>query len=353
MAEYIVNTNQLRNNADQFTALSRELDSVSLRLAGMELGSILKIKASTALIGKVNDCRRAAANQADDLQALRNCLRDLAELYDRYERNLTEPKTQEEAIQQVIDDIMEWFSDFADGTESFFEWAIKMLGEGCGPLAVLNALFGEEDNFGNRLKDLFSGVGSIFDGIDSVITGGSATADDWIKGIFNLNPSGVNTVDDAINNWIESLDFGKQTTTAGKVGTVCQWAGYAMNYLASGIDNYNEFDGDMSNARFWGETVLEGSVDVALGIGAGIAAAAVLPATAPAILVGAAGAVAVWGVNAISEAVIGKDVAEVVSDVVFDGGKKVVEAAKDVGKAVSDGAKAAWSGICKWAGGLC
>lgn len=352
MAEYIVNTNQLRNNADQFIGLYRELDSVAMRLAGMQLGSILRIKASTALIGKVNDCRRAAANQADDLQALCRCLGDLADIYDKYERNLTEPKTQEEANQQIIDDIKDWFDDAADGAVDFVNWLVEMLGEGCGPLAVLGALFGNEDNLGDRLKNLFSGVSGIFDGIDSVITGGSATADDWFKNIFNLNPSGVKGWSDAVDNWIDSLDFGKQTTTAGKVGTICQWAGYAMNYIASGIDNYAEFDGDMSNARFWGETVLEGTVDVALGVGAGIAAAALLPATTPAIVVGAVGAVAVWGANAICEAVVGEDIAEVVSTVVIDGGKKVVDTVKDVGKAVADGAKSVWNGICDWAGGL-
>lgn len=364
MAEYAVNTNQLRSNADRIAALQRELDSVAVRLGAMQLGSVLQIRASTALIGRVGDCKWAAAHQSDDLGRLARGLDDIALLYDNVEKNLAAPKTQAQADAEASSssgDGESWWDKFWDGAGAVGSWALDIFGEGCGPVSILSGLFGlGSGDFAGAIKDFFSGGANILFGVGQMTEG--ATAGEWFDNLLGLTASNIDDWDDAVDDWINKHNFGKQTTTAGKAGVICQWAGYALSFLCSGVENYGEFDGDMGNARFWGETVIEGSVDIGLGIGAGIAAAAICPATWPAIAVGAVGVGAVWVANGVCEWITGgRDIGEVVSDFVCDGVEAAVEFAQDVGEAasdffhdageaISDGVEAAWDGVCDWVG---
>lgn len=347
MAEYAVNTDQLRSNADRIAALQRELDSVAVRLGAMQLGSVLQIKASTALIGRVGACKWAAAAQSDDLGRLARGLDDIARLYDETENNLADPKTQAQTRehggggteipeQSVWDDIWGGFKDI---------WGV--VGEGAGPLAVLHGLFGWGDDWADDGSSIFGGIANmIFAGIEVADDAGPA---EWAKALFGLNPSStpINTWDDAVDDWLGKVTWADDI--GHNAGVVCQWIGYGLSFISSGIDNYSEFDGDMANARFWGETVLEGVVDVGLGIGAGIAAAALLPTTWPAVVIGAAGAGVVWVANNVCEWITGgDDIGEVVANAVCDGVEATVEFVQDVGEAVADGVEAAWDGVCDW-----
>lgn len=120
MAEFVVNTVQLNSCANQISGLQRELDSVAMRLAGMQLGSVLQMRASATLIARVGDCKWAAVHQSDNLGKLARGLEDVAGMYDRCETNLSEPKTQAQAEAQaaaaeadgnILSDIADWFQN--------------------------------------------------------------------------------------------------------------------------------------------------------------------------------------------------------------------------------------------------
>lgn len=357
MAEYAVNTAQLRTCADQISALQRQLDSVAVRLGAMQLGSVMKMNASTALIARVGDCKWAAANQSNDLGRLARGLTDVASLYENCETNLKEPKTLAQAVHEYFQDALGAAgiagavvnnSDIGGKVVGAFRQVLGW-GKNCVPIGIASAIWNFTDG---NVKSTLKGVKGI---VDAVGTGTKAifnTANgginaDWAKKLFGLGP---NTGHGWAASWAKfkkDHSWGQQTTSAGKAGVVAKWAGYALTAAINGVENYDEYkEGGISAGRAVGETVLESAVDIGLGIGAGIIAVAALPATAPAIAVGAVSAAAVWAVNGVCKWATGKDVGEVVADAVCDTAEKVVNVAKDVGKGIKEGAKAAWSGFC-------
>ena len=101
--------------------------------------------------------------------------------------------------------------------------------------------------------------------------------------------------------------------------------------------------------------LVEGAVDVGLAIGAGVLAAAALPATAPAIVVGAVGAAAVWAANGLVELATGADIAENVSTALGNATEAVAkgyQAAKEGVQKATEQVGKSISKAAKWIGGL-
>lgn len=125
-------------------------------------------------------------------------------------------------------------------------------------------------------------------------------------------------------------------SAASWLGTVAKWAGVVVEGVTEGIENYNEFKDSGNWGRMIGETILEGGTDIGLGIGASAVIGALLAGTgAPVIAVVAAGAGVVYlankGCEWVTEKFFGeaKDIGEVVSDLVIDGGKAVINTISD------------------------
>lgn len=360
MAEFVVNTSQMKSYANQISALQRDLDAVAVKLGAMQLGSVLRIKASTALVGKIADCKWAAAHQSDNLGRLARGLEDIAELYENCEKNLADPKTQAQAEAQAQAQAQAQGNASEKGYE--FKWPniIEWLGKKSVPFSLISALSGfmkgDAKGIVSGLKNLTYAIGN---GTKAIFNPAGGVNADWASKLFGFAGHGVGGLKDSWQKTWEGLRLSKQTNWVGKTATVCKWAGYALTFVADGIDNYNEFDGDMG-ARFWGETIVEGAVDVGLSIGAGVLIAAALPASAPAIVVGAAAAGVVWAANEACEWITGgRDIAEVIGDAVCDGAEwvgrtaqNIGEAAREAGKNIAEGAKNAWNSTCKWVGGL-
>ena len=94
MAEFVVNTNILRSEADSIQSVQREMNSITARLMGIQISSFLRSSSTVLLNQRITDCRNAVSNQASNLQKLSNGLDSIALLYDQVEKNLSEPKTQ-------------------------------------------------------------------------------------------------------------------------------------------------------------------------------------------------------------------------------------------------------------------
>ena len=234
MAEFKVDTNQLRAYSNQIGDLQRQMNDVAARMTGLQIGSVLQIKASTALIGRITDCKWATINQAFNLGKLARGLDDVADLYERTENNLKEPKTAEEAAAQAEQEQSSW-------NEAVPEW----------------------------LREL---IGAWGDSVDAVLDG---------------NP-------------------------------VCTFLSMVLNWYG----NLDEFNGDMTNPRFWLETIGETAADVALGAIATIIAAAVGLSGGTAVV---AAVVAVWAAKLVVQLITGESAGEQISDGFIDIGEVIGE----------------------------
>lgn len=350
MADYKVNTAQLAVCAGDIRSVRTQMNSVAVLLSGLQLGSVLRIKASTALLGRVTDCKWAVINQADNLSDLANAMDAIAQIYERCEKNLMDPKTQAQADAQAAAEAervrQSWLDDAAEGAWNFSGWAIGLLGEGCPAMRIVSMLFnfadGDGEGVAKGFQDLLNGFGEVVGAVGDVNNGGVSA--NWVDNLFGLNTRNANGWGNAWDDFLDSMNLSNKTTTAGKISSACKWAGYAMSFVVSGVENYEEFGGDMG-ARFWGETVTEGIVDIGLGIAAGVAAAAILPASAPAIVVGAAAAGVVW----LADEVLNVD--EIAADFVCDVAEGAVEVVQNVGETIADGVESAWNSARDWVSG--
>lgn len=118
MAEFVVNTDILRSEADSLESVQRELNAVAARLAGIQISNFLRTGGSSvALNRRISDCRNAVWNQASNLRKLSSGLDSVARLYDRTEQNLSEPKTQGNSSSSGSGSggsVPEWAEDFFD-----------------------------------------------------------------------------------------------------------------------------------------------------------------------------------------------------------------------------------------------
>ena len=356
MAEFKVDTSQLRVYSNQIEDLQRQMNDVAARMTGLQIGSVLQIKASSALIGRITDCKWATINQASNLGKLARGLDDVADLYDRTENNLKEPKTAAQAViqdvTQTIENVVDWDTEEDGGwSDHFPSWGdfLGWLGRKSVPFSVLASLYsfssGDAKGVVSGLKNLTYAIGNGAKAIFNTTSGGANA--DWFQRFMGFNAQGVTTLGDSWQKFLDSMNLGKQTTTAGKVAVVAKWAGYGLTIAGNVLDNVNEYqDGGMTVGRAVGETVVESAVDIGLSIGAGVLIAAALPATAPAIVVGAVGAGVVWVGNEVCEYITGgRDIGEVVADAVCDTAEWIGDRAEDIGNAVQDFGESVADGI--------
>lgn len=136
----------------------------------------------------------------------------------------------------------------------------------------------------------------------------------------------------------DKVDSATATAKTKAASKAVKWAGNVLTVAENTYDNYEEFKdvGGFSNPRFWGETILETGVDLALAAGVGA-----LFAGAPVWVGIVAGGALIYGADKAVEHFTGKNLKETVSDFVMDGAEYVSNAMSSVGNAVSS----AWNKI--------
>ncbi len=258
-------------------------------------------------------------------------------------------------------------ADVSEPTKSLFGWSElwKFVGEG-GIVGSLISTIGQQITGGTtptpkRVLQVLKGATKTG---ERIAKGLSETSFDW-KRLVGFNVA-INA--DTPSNYIlalkeESLkySFGNAKNTAGKTAVACKWAGSILTVLTVGYDNWtSEGDKDNSLGRKIGETAIESTVKIgggmliSAGVTAGLAALGVVGA--PAIAVGAATVGISLILNKVSEAITGKDIAENVSDFVFDVlpeiGKNIGNALDSAGKAIGNAIDSAGKAISGWWNGM-
>ena len=122
MAEYKVDTTQIRNYASQISGLQSNLNRIAAKLTGLQIGRSIQARATLQFNLQIADCKWAAINQLQDLGNLARGLEAVAGLYEKYEKELSQPKTQAQADREHGGDGRAWDED------SFVEW-LKLLFE--------------------------------------------------------------------------------------------------------------------------------------------------------------------------------------------------------------------------------
>ncbi len=194
-------------------------------------------------------------------------------------------------------------------------------------------------------------------GESAVSSGGFITSSGWAE-LF-----GFNFKDTGFSNYITD-EMDNLTGAKGTLSSVAKWGGYVISGIKNTSDNWSEYTqegSDMSVGAFIGESVLETGYDIGLGIlgtaAASAAIAAVGFASAPAVVIGAAGVGVVIGANAaanwIYQSVTGSEdtfkeaASTFIVDTVESGVNKAKEIATNIGNSIGS-AISSWNPIAKW-----
>lgn len=161
MASYAVDTGHLRVCAEQLSGLQRELDSVALRLTGFQVGTTLQMRGSAVLMARIGDCKWAVINQSDNLGRMSRGLVDAMDLYERCERNLTEPQTQAQAQARA-----EAQQEEAGFWGELLEYFPLLETIGFGIEAVGRLVWDLTDVFSDAVGWVMSGIESIWDNVE-------------------------------------------------------------------------------------------------------------------------------------------------------------------------------------------
>ena len=112
MADFVVNTNALRSRANSLQVLQNDMNNLAAKLRGIHVSSFLRSGSSTVLNIRIQDCAAAVSNQAANLRKLASGLDSVATIYDRTEKDLSEPKTQGNSVADIFSDLWEEIQNF-------------------------------------------------------------------------------------------------------------------------------------------------------------------------------------------------------------------------------------------------
>ncbi len=281
------------------------------------------------------------ANEARDVHYLLdrlnqlNLIESIKQLGDRNNSNL-KIFTERDKTKEFLDVLM---SEDVQGKHT--QTLIDMFGEfgTIGALTAIVSTCATNDNMIKKGKALMKGVGLVTKWAGKIVDG---------KTIDLLGTSTVDAIGFA-ENLAKKVDGYKLNSTSNianmsdgakswrNAGVIAKWGGVALTALDKFMGNAEEFDNDFSNVRMYEETVLETAVDVGLGVVVGAAVGALAGATAPVWAVGVVSGAAVIGINAASEAILGADLAEAVTDLALNTRDMLRDADKAVMTKIGDG----------------
>lgn len=208
-------------------------------------------------------------------------------------------------------------------------WKLISSGGIVGPsIATIGQLF----TGGISFPSVFKALGYTSKAIAQIAKGASKSSFDW----FGLLSADKKTLGESFQSQLDDLNFGCAKNVSDRIKTGAKWAGHIITIVTTGYDNIWVNEEGNSTGRAIAETVGESAVKIVGGIALG---ALIGACGAPALVAGVAVS-AIWiAGDAISEAITGKDVAELVSDTVLDGiesiSNSIGDAAQKAGNAIS------------------
>ncbi|MBO5373345.1 MAG: hypothetical protein J6A75_11620 [Lachnospiraceae bacterium] len=260
-----------------------------------------------------------------------------------------------------------------------FDWKLgsllwKSIGK-FGAAGNIVAAFGEMMTEGINAKTVISGSSKVLNIVGEVAKNADSKKPNYMEVLFGKWEKGgaLKSVQDFAKNSGQTITtkwgvFGtslkKQIseflpssckTVGDKVKICTKWGGVILSGVTNAISNKKEMETEgISTKRAVAETITETAVDVGIGMVATAAATALLGATAPAVMVGAAAAGAVWAADAatryLTKKITGseKKLTELVSDTILDAAEAVEKIKNNAKKAVGNAVKNVGKAFAKW-----
>lgn len=340
MAEYTVRFAEMRKT-------EAALEQVSRRMAKLS-DQIERVGRSTALSGTnaFAGVRRSLRSQGSRTETLGeqtgtmgSALGDIAGIYERIERELMGFQLEVSDTQRpegTVETGVGAGAVPADGEEAENWWDslwkmltgekskedfLSFLRKEVGNLGVLGGAVNLGDliargDWKNVLKNITKEIGDVAKLAEKADENGNIA---W-KDIFKLapNPKASRSFLENLKNEVGKYGIPKEKTLGNWLGTAAKWTGATVDTVASWLDNFDEFHGDLSDDRFWRETLTEAGLNIGKGVLIGAIMTTVLPATASVLLVGAATAAVTVGVDWLGDVLFNGDWVETASDHIND-----------------------------------
>lgn len=345
----------MNRSAEQYVKMNMQVSSIARDIFDIRKDLGMKGDIQTEFYLKLGKFAETLDIKGRDLSKLGKCLSSTAKVY----------STNEKALMGKTSQKLKWSSGIAGGnvgkagtTKKPFEWkwtdTLKIIGKFGFVGATINtigSMIGTDWSKGGWVgptKNIIDLIGKGAKAVD----GGIKT--DWAKSLFGIGKEW--------KNYFDARNWAKASKVSEKLGVVTKWAGDILTFVKNGYENYKEFSS--MTGRAWGETIVEGIVDIGTvalaeaGVAAAwsagaaaLAAAGIIsaPVSAPAVVIGAAGVGVTWAANGLCKWATGKfggeskDLGEVVADTIFDVsewvGKNVLQKSNisNISKAVGTG----------------
>lgn len=346
MSDFAVSWSQLYNDSEKMENLSDYLQRTKEKVSSVQSGlfSCISPGCRYDLQKRLNGIMESLSRESSYSRTFGNSLEKIVRRYLNAEQNICENAGVDFTGQQLLDRMSD--SDLEDWSDDIWKLVWKVFGN----IGIVGTLISGAGTFwsdGLNAKNIISGLK------DVVKIGGSVAEElykdrpDWSKALFgdwkiggaisSLADKGYSVASKS-DIFLSSLkaegarySFTSAETVGEKIKVGTKWAGVALSAIGNAFGNYDEFNGDLSNARFWEETVMETAVDIGIGALATAGATVVLGASAPAVAVGVAAVGVVWladcGVKWLTKTVSGEErgLTEVISDTILDKGEAVAD----------------------------
>lgn len=366
MAQFSVKVQNVEAQVSEIENLRRELSQIQTSVESIKNGLSFKISAQVNIRGKLKNASAAVGEEKNAMAAMGRGLQEVSSKYYSTEKRIN--GNGDVAVFSV--------GTAATAAVNFAEQKSKeyspnwkdLLWKSVGEFGVVGKTVSTIVKFATEDKSKFKTWGELIKNGEkiwekvgeAVRTSKDGINVEWAKGLFGLNAKEI--IPDALKN------VGKLKQTANGFWSGIKTGASKINkfnvgatLIADAFGNVDEYRrGEISKTRAAWETIVETGVDIGKGVVAnGIATGALAllgVANTPAVVVGVASVVVVWGADVIFEKLTGKKMTEFISDKIVDIGEKAVEKAgkvKDylcnkVGNAVNNAknnVKAMWKGL--------
>lgn len=320
MAEYKVSAKTAKSCMNAWTEIIGNLDELQQEAINVRQNLSFRIKSREQIDEDLMKIINNIGEHENDVKQLHNTVLKSIDLYTKTENDII---SKYEGIEGLKANNNQNNLSSDNSLVSWINSILDLISE-YGFIGILvHTLFGV--NTSNKLDIL----GSIFKTLE---TGARAMAKiidgakNPIKYLFGYSdPQKVDSFKDAfIKQFDDYYKIGGNSTvskTLNGLGVFTKWASGIITVGTNVYENYEEFNGDLDNPRFYGEIIIESAVDIL---------APIVTTAFIAGLVGVTGGTAalaapfiVWGIDKIFESLTEDDLAENISDIIFDTGEYI------------------------------
>lgn len=298
--------------------IAKRINSIAGDIDNIRRGLSFNIRSRARINEQLVTLNKFCQTNASHVKNLHKVLSDAVVTYSNAEKNVCNNvngiSSTAAAWAGTVGDAVTGTVEKSENTEK--HWWDKLFDINLKDVGKIIGNFGTVGKFGQMLLSAISGdgIGTVKNAFSLV---GTAAKAGW-SDMFNLKMGEWKNLKETLGEY--------SLKTGSKTAAVAKWAGTALTFAGSFVDNYNEYGGDLSNGNIYLETVLETAVSTGLQFAVGA------------------------GVTAVAGPVVGKWASVIcgVVDSKLGISDKVSKGIIKAGKAIGDGFKQAKKSVASW-----